>query len=45
MAIKAIKENPMMLLMAILGGLVGSWGGAILGGFVGLIIDETLGRK
>ena len=41
MAINFIKENPMMILGAIFGGLVGSWGGAIIGGLVGLVIDEV----
>lgn len=37
---KIIENNPLMIIGAILGGLVGSWTGALFGGFVGIILDS-----
>lgn len=44
MAIKFVKENPLTIILAVLGGLVGSWAGAIVGGLLGLVLDNVFAK-
>jgi hypothetical protein len=38
--INTIQKNPLLIVGAILGGLVGSWEGAFFGGLIGFILDS-----
>lgn len=45
MEIKIITENTFTILSTIVGGLTGSWPGAIIGGVVGVVIDNMFQAK
>lgn len=40
--IKLFQENTFVILSTMLGGITGSWPGAIVGRIVGLVLDNTI---